>query len=271
MQEWLYQVAEYNASISNPFSGGFGPLSANHWSNQYRSEYLNNIYLSRSSFDNFYGAGSSRIADYIWSDANLLDQWRNGDLSIQEIKEKGGVWVDSYKITPVRLTYYNVNGKFIGCYEGGTEIVSTWVPFVNYGQAGGGDDKIISSINTIASVISLTTGAVSNTLRLTEIGSDIAYFLSNSKFFLTSVEYLKPVGYWASGLTVATDIIQSTTGQQSWTETGFNTAVTGIAIGVGGWPGLIIQLDYIGAKTYMRTLNEHPDWVLPASYHSFMH
>jgi hypothetical protein len=139
------------------------------------------------------------------------------------------------------------------------------------GEEGGGDYETTSTINTIAGVTSLTAGAVSNTLTLTNVGSDIAYSLSNSKIFLISAKYLKSVGYGATGVSVLTDVGLSINGQQSWTETGINTGVTVGAMIIGGWPGFIIQLDYIGAKAYMRTINGHPEWVLPPAYHSFIH
>ena len=123
----------------------------------------------------------------------------------------------------------------------------------------------------ISNVSSLVVGAVSNTITSTRIGSNITYSLLNSKVFLTSVKNLKPFGYGATGVGVFSDFYLSKTGQQSWTETGINTGVTIGAMIIGGWPGFIIQLDYYGAKTYMRTINEHPEWVLPPMYNSFTH
>jgi len=69
-------------------------------------------------------------------------------------------------------------------------------------------------------------------------------------------------------LSVVSDGYLSATGQQPWGETITNTAVTGIAFEVGGWPGLFIQLDYMGAKAYLKTSKEHPEWVLPSWYFS---
>ena len=93
--------------------------------------------------------------------------------------------------------------------------------------------------------------------------------------FNNPLKYTDPTGYtmeeWATGVSVLTDVGLSINGQQSWTETGINTGVTIGAMIIGGWPGFIIQLDYYGAKTYMRTINEHPEWVLPPMYNSFTH
>lgn len=128
-----------------------------------------------------------------------------------------------------------------------------------------------SITTSVASAVSYATGVISNTLSSTRIGSNIAHSLSNSKAFLTSAKYLKPIGYWASGFGIGTDVIMSFDGSQTWTETGINTTVTGIAIGIGGWPGLIIQGNYQASKAYMNTISKHPEWILPARYHSFYH
>ena len=87
---------------------------------------------------------------------------------------------------------------------------------------------------------------------------------------LKGVNYLKPISYGLSGITVASDFYLSANGQQSWGETGLNTTVTGISIAVGGWPGLIIQANYQASKLYMKTLMEHPDWA-PYPYRGFNH
>ena len=161
-------------------------------------------------------------------------------------------------------------------YFHGTNIQAN--PFVDYSDYNfgldedGGDvseSKTVSKINAVAGVTSLTMSVISNTLTSTRLGSDIAYSLSNSKIFLTSVKYLKPVGYGASVVSVGTDVILSIDGSQSWTETVINSGVTIGTIFIGGWEGVVIQLDYQGAKFYIKTSREHPEWILPASYHCF--
>ena len=120
----------------------------------------------------------------------------------------------------------------------------------------------------MASKTTVTTGLL---LRSTRFGSRIAYDLSDSRVFLNGIKILKPFGYGLSFLSIGTDFYLSETGQQSWVETYTNTAVTGVAIIVGGWIGLGIELDYQGAKLYLWEAKEHPEWILPAYYHSFMH
>ena len=80
--------------------------------------------------------------------------------------------------------------------------------------------------------------------------------------FLTGSKYIKTVGYWALGFSTGTDVILSINGLQSWSETGINTSVTGIALSIGGLCGFAIQLHYNASKGYMRTLSRHPEWVL---------
>jgi len=162
--------------------------------------------------------------------------------------------------------FNNITIVPVGTGSSVTQDLSIWD-----GSAGGGESDWAGITTSVASAVSYATGVISNTFSSTRTGSNIAHSLSNSKTFLTSVKYLKPIGYWASGFGIGTDVIMSFDGSQTWTETGINTAVTGIAIGVGGWPGLIIQGNYQASKAYMNTISKHPEWILPAGYHNFYH
>jgi len=66
------------------------------------------------------------------------------------------------------------------------------------------------------------------------------------------------------------DVYLSSTGKQSWTETGMNTAVTGVSIAVGGWPWLVIQVNYLAGKSYIKTIIKHPEWT-PYPVRGFNH
>lgn len=101
--------------------------------------------------------------------------------------------------------------------------------------------------------------------------SDLAYSNSNSKVFLNSVKYIKPMYYGATGISVLSDVFLTIDGQQSLTETGINTSVTMISMAVGGWPGFVIQVNYQASKVYMNNISKHPEWVMPASNYSFTH
>lgn len=120
----------------------------------------------------------------------------------------------------------------------------------------GSQGNTAQTVNTVANVVGLTAGATKEILQIPNVGYNIA----NNPTLLKGVNYLKPVGYWATGISVGSDVVLSVNGQQSWTETGVNTAVTGVAIGVGGWLGVLIQLDYMAAKAYIKTVTKHPEY-----------
>lgn len=73
--------------------GAVGPGSGNHWSDQFRSEVSNFIFGSQSSYDNIYGKGAYQIAIGLASDPTLAVKWRQGLITIENIKESGGYWV----------------------------------------------------------------------------------------------------------------------------------------------------------------------------------
>ena len=132
-------------------------------------------------------------------------------------------------------------------------------------------NETISTTNSTSGGISFFTGVVSEILTSTRTGSDIAYFFSNNKVFLNSAKYLKPISYGMSTLNMFSDVILLQQGQQSVEETGANISVTLLSMGVGGWPGLLIQANYQASKSYMRMVKEHPEWVMPTKYRSFTH
>lgn len=130
----------------------------------------------------------------------------------------------------------------------------------------GSSGNTMQTINTVATTGGLITDATREVVQIPSVGYNIAY----NSTLLKSVNYLKPISYGLSGITVASDFYLSANGQQSWGETGLNTTVTGISMAVGGWPGLIIQANYQASKLYMKTLKEHPDWA-PYPSNGFRH
>jgi len=259
---------DYWRGVDSPMltNSGFGlPGSGNHWSDFYRSEWGNFMTMSIKNFDNFYGVGSSALVRNLMQYPDAFKQWQTGEISLSDIWEDGGFWVKSSRINNIVFST-GPNDKSQQLQE--VEIINKWI---SVGQSDGGGNEIVSTINMISNVSSLVVVAVSNTITSTRIGSNITYSLLNSKVFLTSVKNLKPFGYGATGVSVLTDVGLSINGQQSWTETGINSGVTIGAMIVGGWYGVAVQLDYQAAKLYLRTTREHPEWVLPASYHNFTH
>jgi len=128
-------------------------------------------------------------------------------------------------------------------------------------------NNTVQIINTISNIAGTTAGIVKEVAQIPAVGYAIAF----SPTLLKELNYLKPISNWTMVLSVGTDVLLSINHQQPWTETGLNTAVTAVAFGVGGWPGVGIQLDYQASKLYFKTAKEHPEWVLPASYHNYTH
>jgi hypothetical protein len=149
---------------------------------------------------------------------------------------------------------------------------STSMYYIHDYQSGGGNNTSISSsstaqtVNTVATVGGLVTGATQQIVKIPTVAYNIAY----NNTLLKGVRYLKPVSYWATGVSFFSDVYLTSTGQQSLGETIMNTAVTGVAIGIGGWTGFVIQANYQASKAYMETLMEHPDWA-PYPYRGFYH
>jgi len=88
------------------------------------------------------------------------------------------------------------------------------------------------------------------------------------------------------GLTITTGFylsgnINPATGQpyQSWAETGTdigaNVGIIYLSTQYGGWVGAVAATIYITDKAafnvYINSVMEHPEWVLPTSYHNFTH
>ncbi len=118
-------------------------------------------------------------------------------------------------------------------------------------------------VNKVATAVGLTDDL---TQELVEI-KNVAYSIAYNKTLINGVNCLKPISYSVSGLGIITDFTLSSTIDpvtnrpfQSWGETYTNTAVTGVSLGIGGWTGLVIQADYLAAKTYLSTIWKHPEW-----------
>jgi len=236
----------------------------------YRGQYF--AYSTESG--SYTGASGGVIAGpnpytYNWSNGKYYDS-KGNEVSYFEvhnnyilpnatpIKEKYGHWVG--KTRTISTTEFNgeiVDGKLYQSSLPTTiETIQWWIP---YGSAGGGDDdNLLSSINETSGIISLLSGTINNFVTQTRLGSDVAYYLSNNKAFLNSAKYVKSIGYWAAGLGIGTDVMMSYTGSQSWTETGINAAVTGVALYIGGWPGIGISLMYNGIKLQIEQYQNVP-------------
>jgi hypothetical protein len=146
------------------------------------------------------------------------------------------------------------------------EVVTTSFEVGSVGGGSGQGGNPWQTVSTITTWGGIVVDATQQIIKIPTVGYNIAY----NSTLLKGVNYLKPLGYWATGASFVSDVYLSSIGQQSWGETGLNTTVTGIAIGVGGWTGLIIQANYHASKAYMEILKEHPEWA-PYPIRGFNH
>jgi RHS repeat-associated protein len=117
----------------------------------------------------------------------------------------------------------------------------------------------LKRVPSIAAYTGIAADAAKQTLTSTRVGSNIAYTLAQSRIGINIANGLKPLGSAAIGVGIGADIYLSAEGEQSWGETGLNTAVTGVAVGIGGGPGIVIQLHYIATKSYINYYRNHPE------------
>jgi hypothetical protein len=116
-------------------------------------------------------------------------------------------------------------------------------------------------IASVSGVVGIASDIAQETAKIPSVGYN---YIAYNKCLLNSVKYLKPLGYLALGVSTYTDVELSRTGQQSWYETGGNAtvsvaaAVAGGTIGFGA--GVLIQLDYVGAKFIITNMTEHPEY-----------
>ncbi len=94
-----YNNENSGATYINPYAfpgyqGYIGPGSGNYWTDYVRTEYGNYMLMSRSTFNHFYGEGSTDIAGQITSNPTALEKWKDGDITLSMIRRDGGFWVD---------------------------------------------------------------------------------------------------------------------------------------------------------------------------------
>lgn len=121
-------IPSYQANGLGSGSGSITrlPGSGYHWTDGYRSEYNNYMLMSSRMFDGKYGEGASIIARQIMSDLELLNDWKNSDISLK----KGGFWVSFSKINNIIFDLGKGNEKLQEF-----EIINKWV---QDGSSGGG-------------------------------------------------------------------------------------------------------------------------------------
>ena len=71
-------------------TGGMGPGSGNHWSDQYRSEQGNFFLMNERSYDRRYGTGAYKLAIEVYLNPVARNQWMSGSVSLDK-----GFWMES--------------------------------------------------------------------------------------------------------------------------------------------------------------------------------
>jgi len=94
-----YNNENSGAIYINPYAfsgyqGYIGPGSGNYWTDYVRTEYGNYMLMSSSTFNHFYGEGSTDIAGQITSNPTALEKWKDGDITLSMIRRDGSFWVD---------------------------------------------------------------------------------------------------------------------------------------------------------------------------------
>jgi hypothetical protein len=257
----------------NPYSyqGYMGPGSRNYWSDGLNS-YMDWCIMFSSEFDNFYGEGAYDQACIFNSSPSTQDDWRSGRIDMHEVMTYHKYWnpIAGNEVYRKSKDENGVHYVFI-YYEG------AWISLENNSSQSNEMGTLVEVINSIAVVSELILDSSIEFLTNSRVGSNMAYRISYNKLLVKGAEYVKPISYGTIGIVILTDIFLSTninpeTGKpyQSWNETIANTAVTGAGLTIGGWTGIVLQLDYISSKEYMKAIIEHPERS-PYPFRGFYH
>jgi hypothetical protein len=130
-----------SAPYFGPGYGGYiGPGSGDHWSDGMNS-YRDYVFMGSISFDNYYGSGAYDIACKFDSNPATQQDWRSGNISMQEVMDYNRYWNPIMGEEAYRESEYKngVQYVYIYCY-------GAWVSFANNVANGGGDGYIPHSI-----------------------------------------------------------------------------------------------------------------------------
>ncbi|KAF0201893.1 MAG: RHS repeat-associated core domain-containing [Bacteroidetes bacterium] len=147
------------------YSGGIGPGSGNHWSDQYRSVYGNFMLMSSSNFQSHYNVSSSSYNQIV---SNYKDLPRNSsNFQTGPNGTRGFYASNSYaNRTGYNEQYHSSNIGFDGTVNESWEVVSKWVSLGD-AQSGGGNNPIeyVGAVNDIALATAMGYNALDNGLK----------------------------------------------------------------------------------------------------------
>jgi len=72
------------------YGGGAASYANNNWYSQYRTEDQNYVMMGSRAFNNMYGPGASDIASKLISNPSTFNAWRQGLISIDQVRRNGG-------------------------------------------------------------------------------------------------------------------------------------------------------------------------------------
>jgi len=111
------------------------PGSSGHWSDGIRGQYGNSILGDQKSYDKMYGPGAWEIAQSLASNPATRNQWRQGMISIEQVRRNGGYWTTTTTTLGNQLPVYDGAGRIIVVNLPATEVFKKWNPVA--GQSGG--------------------------------------------------------------------------------------------------------------------------------------
>jgi len=72
------------------YGGGAASYANNNWYSKYRTEDQNYVMMGSRAFNNMYGPGASDIASKLISNPSTFNAWRQGLISIDQVRRNGG-------------------------------------------------------------------------------------------------------------------------------------------------------------------------------------
>jgi RHS repeat-associated protein len=190
-------------------TGGLGPGSGNHWSDQFRSEWGNFMLGNQSSYDRMYGRGAyTFMAGYYTGDNNLYT-WNSVAWN-----SHAGNEVDREIVNNGVNVYYSGAWVRANPFTGPT--LGSSIPFS--GRVEGGN-SFLNSLNDFNTCFGAGLFGADRTLSATRIGRNIGFGLAYTPFARVT-NFVKPLGYGTSFVGFGIGIARFTMSDYSWGDYG---------------------------------------------------
>ena len=128
----------------------------------------------------------------------------------------------------------------------------------------------LSAVRESAGGISFISSTANQTLSYTRTGSNIAHYISNSRFLTQSTSYITPIAQGAFAVGLISDWTLTGFGLQHWSESLLNSTIQIVGVAIGGWYGIPLYFSYNLGKSYMKMIMKQPEWAL-YEYRGFTH